>query len=368
MKKAVIVGAGFAGCTPALLLKEKGWNITVIDKAPFTGGGCRTLFHGGHPYTFGPRHFLSPYKEAYDFINKYTPMRDLEKINYTYIAADSAFYTYPIHEEDIPKMPEAEQIYKELEERPKEFQPKNFEELWINRVGPTLYEKYVKHYNKKAWKVDSNTEMDFGFEGTVKLRALESGDRREYRDWFNAYPLAKDGYNKFFDIALEECDVKLNQTITGFDLDKTTVYLENGEKIEGDILISGVSPDFLMNNQYGELRYVGREFFKFVLPVEEIFPKNVYFIYYPNKDNQQTRIVEYKKLTQHKSPHTLLGMEVPSLKNKLYPTLIKSEVDKAQKYLDALPKNVFSVGRMGKYRYIDIDDIIVDTLKYTKDL
>ena len=60
MKKAVIIGAGMGGLTPAFLLRQKGWDVTIVDQAPFTGGGVRTFFHGGHPYTFGPRHFLSP--------------------------------------------------------------------------------------------------------------------------------------------------------------------------------------------------------------------------------------------------------------------------------------------------------------------
>jgi len=367
MKKALIIGAGFSGCMPAMLLKEMGWDVVVIDKASYTGGGVRTFFYGGHPYTFGPRHFLSPYKEAYDFLNKYVPMRDLKKINYTYVEKDQTFYTYPMHEDDIDKMPESKQIRKELSELPEESHANNFEEFWTHRVGETLYSKFVKEYNKKAWILDSNIEMDFGFEATVKRKPLETGERHEFKDWYNCYPIPHDGYNKFFDIALEGCDVRLNTNITGFDLENTTLHIGD-EKLEGDIIISTISPDLLMDNQYGELKYVGREFLKIVLPVEEIFPEDVYFIYYPNSTDTHTRVVEYKKFTQHKSPHTFLGIEVPSLKNKLYPTMIQAEVDKAQKYVDALPENIYSVGRMGTYRYIDIDDIILQSQEFVKTL
>ena len=200
-----------------MFLREKGWAVTIIDKAPFTGGGIRTFFHGGHPYTFGPRHFLSPFPEAYEFMNKYVPLRHIKKINYTFIEGDGEFYTYPMHQDDIAKMPESEQILDELANRPKESNPQNFEEFWMHRVGETLYNKFVKEYNKKAWQIDDNTVMDFGFEATVKARPLESGDRYEFRDWFNCYPVAHDGYNKLFDIALEGCEVLLNTEITGFD-------------------------------------------------------------------------------------------------------------------------------------------------------
>jgi UDP-galactopyranose mutase len=367
VKKALVIGAGFSGCMPAMLLKEKGWSVTVIDKAGFIGGGVRTFFHGGHPFTYGPRHFLSPYPEAYEFLNKYVPLRHIKKINYTYVESDQAFYTYPIHEDDIDRMPEAKQIRKDLASLPEESYANNFEEFWIQRVGETLYSKFVKEYNKKAWLLKSNTEMDFGFEATVKRRPLESGERYEYKDWFNCYPIPHDGYNRFFDIALEGCEVLLNTEITGFGLGNTTLYIGD-RKLKGDIIISTISPDTLMDYQFGELKYVGREFHKIVLPIEHAFPEDVYFIYYPNANDLHTRVVEYKKFTLHKSLHTFLGIEVPSLKNKLYPTMIQVEVDKAQKYIDALPENVFSVGRMGTYRYIDIDDIILQSMEFVKRL
>ena len=119
---------------------------------------------------------------------------------------------------------------------------------------------------------------------------------------------------------------------------------------------------------FGELAYVGRDFFRIVLPIEQALPKDVYFLYYPNQEEQQTRVTEFKKFTLHKSPNTLITVEVPSMKNKLYPTMIKTEVDKAEKYLKNLPNNVKSVGRMGTYRYVDIDDITLQGLEFRKNL
>ena len=350
-----------------MLLREKGWSVTVIERAGITGGGIRTFFHGGHPYTFGPRHFLSTDPVAYEFLNKYVPLRDINKINYTYHEADGAFYTYPIHEDDISKNPKAEKIRQELACLPEESAATNFEDFWLHRVGETLYSSYIKEYNKKAWIIDSNTEMDFGFEATVKRRPLESGEPYEYKGWYNCYPIAHDGYNRILDLSLEGCEVMLNTTVTGFDLENRAVYIGD-QRLQGDIIISTISPDALMENQFGELRYVGRDFHKIVLPLEFVFPDEVFWSYYPNASEAQTRVVEYKKFTLHQAPTTLLGVEIPSLKNKLYPTMIQTEVDKAQRYLDALPENVFSLGRMGRYRYIDIDDIILDSLEFAKEI
>ena len=105
----------------------------------------------------------------------------------------------------------------------------------------------------------------------------------------------------------------------------------------------------------GELAYVGREVYKIVLPIEQALPDEVYFVYYPGPNEQQTRVTEFKKFTQHKSNNTLITLEVPSMKNKLYPTMLSDQVRLAEKYVSRMPDNFLSVGRMGKYRYVDID-------------
>ena len=131
--------------------------------------------------------------------------------------------------------------------------------------------------------------MDYGFEATVKRKPLEKGSRYEFpSDHINAYPIAHDGYNKFFDVSLKDCKMMLNTEITDIDLDKNIIYT-NVDTFEGDLIISTTSPDFLFKNCWGALNYVGREFYKIVLPIEHVLPKDVYFLYYPNENEQQTR-------------------------------------------------------------------------------
>ena len=60
MKKALIIGGGAAGCSAAhQLTLMGGWDVTLVEAAAFLGAGVRTSWFGGHPYTFGPRHFLT---------------------------------------------------------------------------------------------------------------------------------------------------------------------------------------------------------------------------------------------------------------------------------------------------------------------
>ena len=70
-------------------------------------------------------------------------------------------------------------------------------------------------------------------------------------------------------------------------------------KLESDMVISTTSPDVLFNYDDGELKYVGREVFKIVLPIEQALPDDVYFIYYPGRKEAQTRLLNSKSL-QHK--------------------------------------------------------------------
>ena len=80
-KTALIIGGGFAGCSTAhQLALQGGWDVTLIEKSSFLGAGNKTRWYGGHPYTFGPRHFLTPYEEVFNYINEIIPFKDISQI------------------------------------------------------------------------------------------------------------------------------------------------------------------------------------------------------------------------------------------------------------------------------------------------
>jgi UDP-galactopyranose mutase len=103
MKTALVIGGGFAGCAAAHQLQLMGgWDVTLVERAPFLGAGVRTRYYGGHPYTFGPRHFLTPWEHIYQFLNTYVPLRRCQDHQFlTYVEPDERFYSYPIHADDI---------------------------------------------------------------------------------------------------------------------------------------------------------------------------------------------------------------------------------------------------------------------------
>ena len=367
-KRALIVGGGFAGCAAAHQLSLKGgWEVILVESAPFLGAGVRTQWWGGHPYTFGPRHFLTQKPEIYEFLNRYCPIRLCPEHEFiTYVERDQQFYNFPINTDDIPRMPDSSKIYEELQGITLEGvqAARNLEDYWIASVGKTLYDKFIDTYSKKMWQVSSNDLIDT-FSWSPKGVALKTGNRAAWDSALSGYPYAANGYDDYFDIATEETTVLLSTIIENFDIENRRVHL-NGEWKTFDLIINTISPDTLFDYCYGELPFVGRDFHKIVLPIENAFPKDVFFVYYVNSE-AFTRIVEYKKFTNHVSQSTLLGLEIPSKNGKHYPLPIKSEIARARKYLDLMPEGVFSIGRAGSYLYsVDIDDCIDQAIEIGK--
>jgi UDP-galactopyranose mutase len=368
LTKVLIIGGGFAGCISAEMLHAKGYtDITLIERAPVLGGGCRTYTWGGHPYTLGPRHFLTRREEVFEFLNRSCPMRRYDQGHefLTYIERDQSFYHFPIHRDEVEEMPDAEQIRRELAEAPGPEGARNLEEYWVFSVGATLYDKFVDGYSRKMWNIESNTELtDFGF--TPKGVALKTGSKAAWSDAISGFPHALDGYNAYFDISTRHAKVHLDTVIEDYDIGNYRVKIA-GEWYTYDLIISTISPEILLKDAFGPLRWAGRDFLKLVLPVEKILPDDIYFLYYANAE-PFTRVVEYKKFYHYDSPTSLIGIEIPSTRNKLYPYPTKADQALHRRYVEALPKNVFSICRNGSYRYLDVALTIEQCMDLFKDL
>lgn len=361
----VIIGGGFAGCSSAeMLSKLHGANITIIEKSNYLGAGVRTFFYGGHPYTFGPRHFLTQNKDTYDYLSKFLKFRNCNYHQFkSYVEADDKFYNYPLNQADINVMPDKVIVKKELNKSKTINNPKNLEEFWINSIGATLYGKVIKNYNKKMWLVDSCKKIDT-FKWSPKGATIKKGSRSVYDDRISAYPKNIDGYNSYFDLIQNSKKIKkfYNSEITKFDFKKKKIQINNKKIINYDYIINTISPDTIFQNTFGKLKFIGRDLHLIVFPSKDVFPKDIFFLYYPNSE-KFTRLVEYKKFTLHKSNTSLIGMEIPSKNGRYYPLPFKFEQKKAKKYFDIMPKNFYSIGRAGTYRYeVDIDDCIYQSM------
>jgi len=348
-KRALILGGGFAGCTTAFLLKRAGWDVTLIEKEKHLGGGCRTFFYGGHPFTYGPRVYYGYNKAAFDWLNSIVPLRLFPFELKTYVETHERFYTYPIHEDDIPEIDFAEnlQVNAELAARDNTKPPADFEEYWIQRVGRTLYDLFVNNYSKKMWMIDDNKIFDI-FKWSAKDKPIETGTRNAYKGSYIGYPVDLHGYNKYFDRMVDGVNV---------------IYGANEwDAHHYDAVISTIPIDEFCCYQFGELPYVGRDFSVFILPCKQAFPGDVRFCHYAGTE-PHTRITEFKKITYYDSPDSLFVLETPSKNNKLYPYLTKANMEIVERYKSALPPNVYSIGRLGTYKYSTIEQTIVQAFQ-----
>lgn len=353
MKSVLILGAGAAGCAVAhQLALQGGWSVTVLERAPFSGAGIRTQWYAGHPYTFGPRHFLTKSDAVWKYMQQYCPLNDCSDHEFhTLVPSDAAFYNFPVHRDDIERMPEAQEIRKELLSLSSE-EPTNLEEFWVRSIGRTLFNKFIGPYNRKMWRMESRL-LDT-FKWSPKGSPIKSGKRAAWTNTHSGYPQAPDGYDQWLAICLAEATVHYNCKITSFDLERRRVKANYDQLFEADIIVSTLSPDILRWFCFGKLPYIGRDFHKILLPIEFALPEHVYFTY-EGGDEAWTRLTEYKKFTRHKSPHTLLSIEIPSDNGKHYPIPTLEAQRKARRYIEGLPHNIYSVGRSGTYRYeVDI--------------
>ena len=357
--KALILGGGFAGTTTAFLLKRAGWDVTLVEREPYLGGGCRTFFHAGHPFTYGPRVYYGYSAKVFDWMNRFCPIRrfpfELRTLAHEPIESERRFWSYPPHEDDICRYPRAVKIAKELAERDNSVEPEDFEDYWVRKVGPTIYDMFVDHYSKKMWMIGDNRLFDI-FKWSAKDRPLERGTREAYKGSFLGYPVAADGYNAYFDAMVEGVELEMGDEIDGgVDGSGSFDWLIDGY----DAVISTMPIDQFCRYALGELPYVGRDFHLLILPTKQAFPGDVRFCHYASPEDEWTRVTEFKKITYHESEDTLLVLEKPSKENKLYPYLTKANEAKVREYLAMLPQNVHSIGRLGTYKYSTIEQTIV---------
>ena len=380
--KLLIIGGGFGGCTSARLFGQKDdWDITMIESTNELGGGVRTRFKSGHPYTFGPRHFLTHNEKVYNYLNEIVPMRRCAEHEFlSYIENDKNFYSYPIHEDDIPRMPDSKAIKDELNKLDEYFKDKSFalthgnkileekasdyEDFWIRSVGPTLYKKFIKDYTKKMWQIDDNSVIS-DFSWSPKGVAIKKGPRAGWDTAISAYPIANDGYNKYFDETTQFVDKMLfNHRVEKLFPNKNKVLID-GIEYEFDLIINTVPVDDLIKESgLPKLDYIGRRIEYVILPVEFALPNNVYFTYYCGKEDY-TRVCEYKKFSNYKSPNTLISLEYPVLKGGKYYPLPTAEMKLNYKtYCNLMNDKFICIGRIGKYNYrYDIDDVIEQALE-----
>ncbi|MBQ4447409.1 MAG: UDP-galactopyranose mutase [Clostridia bacterium] len=355
MYDVLIVGAGLFGCTMADLLKKSGRKVLVIDKRSHIGGNCYTEeINGITVHKYGAHIVHTSDSRVWKYLNTFT---EFNRFTHAPVAVyHGKPYNLPFNMNTFSRLygvttPSQAEECIQADIVPCA-EPKNLEEKALSLVGRRIYEKLIKEYTEKQWGVDCR---ELPPEIITRLPLRMTYDNDYFNDEYEGIP--KYGYTEIFQKMLYGCHVMLETPFTE--------ELANQAKL---IVYSG-SIDEYFGYCYGALDYRSLRF-----ETVEFLEKNVQgaaVVNYTDADLGFTRTIEHKHFDRHCEAETsILTYEYPASYDAFkdipyYP--INNERNNAiyakYKALAESCKNVFFGGRLGSYRYLDMDDTIMDAFE-----
>lgn len=353
----LIVGAGLFGATFAHEATKRGKKCLVVEKRPHVGGNVFTKrVEGIDVHVYGAHIFHTDDKKVWDLVTSFGEFND-------YHAAPVAIfhdelYNLPFNMNTFSKMwgiKTPEQAKNIIEKQRRECgvtDPQNLEEQALSLVGRDVYEKLVKGYTEKQWGRPCNALPAFIIR---RLPLRFTYDNNYFNDRYQGVPV--DGYTRLVEKMLCGCDV-----LTGanyFDFAKTHPNVAKKTIFTGQI-------DEFFHYSLGALEYRTVRFETEVLD-EENFQGNA-VVNYTAADVPFTRIIEHKHFLYGTQPKTVITREYPSEwklgTEPYYP--INDDKNNAlyAKYAELANErgDVIFGGRLGSYKYYDMDDAVAAAL------
>lgn len=351
----LIVGAGLFGSVFAYEMTKRGRKCLVADKRSHIGGNCYTEeINGINVHKYGPHIFHTSKKDIWDYINRFAEFNSF--INSPLAVFGSEIYNLPFNMNTFSKMwgvqkPEqAKKIIAEQTNKLNGANPKNLEEQAISLVGKDIYEKLIKGYTEKQWGRSCKELPPF----IIKRLPLRfTYDNNYYNDRYQGIPVG--GYTRIFEQLLRGSEVKLNTDYT--DLKKSPIYKK--------IVYTG-RLDALFDCCYGPLEYRSLRFETEVLDCKDYQGNAV--INFTDVQVPYTRIIEHKHFEYGQQPTTVISREYPiqwnTAEEPYYPVNDEKNNRLYQKYLDLASRrnNLIIGGRLGEYKYYDMDKVIAKAL------
>lgn len=362
----LIVGSGLYGATIAQQAKKAGKSVLVIDKRPNVGGNIYTeKVEGINVHKYGAHIFHTNNKEVWDYVTSFV---DFNRFTNSPVANyKGELYSMPFNMYTFNKMwgvVTPEEAAAKIEEQKKEItgEPKNLEEQAISLVGRDIYEKLVKGYTEKQWGRDCKDLPAFIIK---RLPVRLTFDNNYFNALYQGIPIG--GYTKLIEKMLEGIEVRLNVD-----------YLENKEELDklAEKVIYTGPIDAYFNYKLGTLEYRSVRFENEILDKPN-FQGNA-AVNYTDRETPWTRIIEHKWFEFGKDengndlPKTVISREYSS-KWKLgdepyYPVndAKNSTLYEQYKALAEAEDNVIFGGRLGEYKYYDMDKTIEVALAAAK--
>ena len=353
----LIVGAGLFGATFAQKAREAGKTVLVIDKRAHVGGNIYTEDIAGiQVHKYGAHIFHTNDHRVWEYVNRFATFN--RYTNSPMANYHGELYSLPFNMLTFNKMwgvVTPDEAKAKIEEQRRESgicEPQNLEEQAISLVGKDIYEKLVKGYTEKQWGRPCHSLPAFIIK---RLPVRFTYDNNYFNALYQGIPT--DGYTAMVEKMLEGIEVRL-----GVD------YLENRDtysKIAAKIVYTGAI-DAYFDYCFGALNYRSIRFETEVLDTDNYQGNAV--INYTDAETPYTRIIEHKHFVFGTQKGTVISREysqewTPEIE-PYYP--INNEANNAlyEKYraLAEKEEKVIFGGRLGQYRYYDMDAVILSAL------
>ena len=353
----LVVGAGLYGAVFACEAKKAGKSVLVIDKRPNIAGNVYTEeVEGINVHVYGAHIFHTNNKKVWDYITQYAEFNRFTKspvANYK-----GELYSLPFNMYTFNKMwgvVTPEEAAAKIEEQKREAgitEPKNLEEQAISLVGRDIFEKLVKGYTEKQWGRDCKDLPAFIIK---RLPVRLTFDNNYFNALYQGIPMG--GYTKMVANLLEGIEVRLNVD-----------YLQNKAELDAlaDKVVYTGAIDAYFNYQLGTLEYRSVRFETEVLDKPN-FQGNA-AVNYTDRETPWTRIIEHKWFEFGTQPKTVISREYSSEwkpgDEPYYPVNDEKNGALYQQYktLAEQEKNIIFGGRLGEYKYYDMDAVIASAL------
>jgi len=365
MSHILIVGAGFSGAVIARHLAEKKHIITVIDEHSETTGHCRTYRDDKTNimiHKYGPHIFHTDIREVWDYVNRFAEF--MPYINRVKAKTAEGVFSLPVNlltlsqlfHQDFTPRSAYDFIQAQAEKSIKN--PQNFEEQALSMMGEKLYRTFFHGYTLKQWGRDPR-ELPASILKRIPFRF-------NYDDNYFTHPyqgMPKEGYSALVDNILDQPNitVKLN---TVFDKKKSEKY--------NHVFYSG-QLDRYFDFAFGRLEYRTLDFEKFYPDKETTLNGDFQggaVVNYNHPEVPYTRITEHKHFAPWEEHDKTVCYKEYSRNCEAwdipyYPVRLSGKNDLLDRYIEEAEKlkGITFVGRLGLYKYLDMDKTIDAALK-----
>jgi UDP-galactopyranose mutase len=355
----LVVGAGFAGTVCARrMAEEHDLRVLVIDKRPHIAGNAHDAVdeHGVLCHSYGPHIFHTNSDRVVDFLSRFTEWRAYE--HRVVAEVDGRFVPIPINRTTVQEL-HAVTLHDEtavgehlqaLAEPRAEL--RNSEDAVVAKVGRDLYERLFRGYTRKQWALDP-TELHASVCARIPVRTND--DDRYFTDDFQNMPA--DGYTAMFDRMLDHSNIEVR---TG------TTYDEIRHTVSAPQLVWTGPIDAFFDYRLGTLPYRSLRFeYETRATPGGRLAQPVAQVNYPNERIAYTRVTEFRHLTGQTADASTLAYEFPVAEGEPYypiPRPQNRELYHRYEALAAGRPDVLFVGRLARYQYLNMDQVVGGTL------